>query len=639
MRTSIATVCLSGTLEEKMHACARAGFDGIEIFEQDLLVSPQSPAQIRALAAELGLSLDLYQPFRDFEGVDEQQLADNLYRAEAKFMLMRELGMDLMLLCSNVATATLGDDGTAAAQLRLLGDLAARYGIRIAYEALAWGRFVNDFEHAWRIVELADHPNIGTCLDSFHILSRGWDPAGIEKIPAEKIFFVQLADAPQLSMDILSWSRHYRVFPGEGAWALDQFLGHLVRGGYAGPVSLEIFNDVFRQADEVRTAVDAMRSLIWLAERTSVHLQETDGPQARYPMELATLPQVPEPTGFNFAEVKAEDTGQLQTLLGQLGFTFQGRHRTKAVQLWTQGRARIIINEQQARNQEPAIAALGFDVADPVRAASRAVQLKAEPVPRQSQADEEVLQGVYAPDTTEVFFCQGTGDGTAAWTREFARPQDSSAAGTAGNTGLDLVTQVDHVNLAQPWQHFDESVLFYESTLALAPSPSTEVPSPVGLVRSQVMRTHDGAVRLALNIAPLVMEKPGPSSESAYPQHIAFACTDLVALARRAVAAGLEFLQIPANYYADLQARFRLDPALLATLQELNLLYDRDEHGEFLHFYTATVGSVFFEVVERRGGYNGYGAPNAPVRLAAQYLLAQRSRDGSAKIAGYARNR
>ncbi|NKX50415.1 hypothetical protein HER39_07510, partial [Arthrobacter deserti] len=46
--------------------------------------------------------------------------------------------------------ATIDDDEAAAAQLRVLGDLAARYGIRIAYEALAWGRFVNDFEHAWR---------------------------------------------------------------------------------------------------------------------------------------------------------------------------------------------------------------------------------------------------------------------------------------------------------------------------------------------------------------------------------------------------------------------------------------------------------------------------------------------------------
>ena len=44
----------------------------------------------------------LYQPFRDFEGVDDQQLADNLRRAEAKFALMQRLGIDTILVCSNV---------------------------------------------------------------------------------------------------------------------------------------------------------------------------------------------------------------------------------------------------------------------------------------------------------------------------------------------------------------------------------------------------------------------------------------------------------------------------------------------------------------------------------------------------------
>ncbi|MCC9196562.1 TIM barrel protein [Arthrobacter sp. zg-Y820] len=634
MRTSIATVCLSGTLEEKMRACAEAGFDGIEIFEQDLIVSPASPEEIRDLAARLGLSLDLFQPFRDFEGVSEDLLEDNLYRAEAKFELMNRLGIDTMLVCSNVATATVDDDDVAASQLRRMGELAARYGVRLAYEALAWGRFVNDFEHAQRIVDLADHPNVGTCLDSFHILSRRWDPAGIEKIPAEKIFFVQLADAPELSMDVLSWSRHYRVFPGEGAFDLTGFMAHLVRSGYDGPVSLEIFNDVFRQTAEQRTAVDAMRSLIWLGERTSVHLAEHDAaehnPASRsYPMDLATLPAVAEPTGFNFAEVKAENTGAVEELLHQLGFRCEGRHRTKPVQLWSAGAARVIINQQQAKGMAPGISALGLDVQDPLAAASRAVQLKAVPVSRRSQADEAVLQAVSAPDSTEIFLCESTPDGTVAWAEEFGVPQDAreSAAWGAGPAADGLITHVDHINLSQPWQHFDEAVLFYESTLSLVPRASQEVPSPMGLVRSQVMCSSDGRVRLALNIAPLALEGGGPDGGADYPQHVAFACSDVVSLARMARQRGLKFLPIPANYYEDLRARFRLDPDLLRTLQSLNLLYDRDGDGEFLHFYTATVGNVFFEVVERRRSYDGYGAPNAPVRLAAQY---QRARRGGA---------
>lgn len=623
MRTGIATVCLSGTLKEKMQACAIAGFDGIEIFEQDLVTSPLSPEDVRTMAADLGLGLDLYQPFRDFDGVTPDLLKANLRRAEAKFKLMSRLGMDTILVCSNVATATIDDDGLRAEQLSELAGLAADHGVKVAYEALAWGKYVNDYEHAYRLVEMVDHPNFGTCLDSFHILSRDWDTAPIEKINADKIFFVQVADAPKLSMDVLSWSRHYRVFPGEGQFELAKFMGHVVRAGYTGPVSLEVFNDVFRQSDVERTAVDAMRSLIWLEEQSAKWLSDASaegaagagaGLRRRYPMELATLPKVNEPAGFNFAEVKADDTAQLEKLLGQLGFAFEGRHRTKDVQLWTMGQARVIINEQAAQHAEPAIAALGFDVESPVIASARAQQLKAPVVARKVQADEEVFQGISAPDSTEIFLCQGSPDGTAAWTHEFGEGLEHPSAGASA--------VIDHVNLAQPWQHFDEAVLFYTSALALEPQPFAEVPSPSGLVRSQVMQTSDGAVRLVLNLAP-VQQSPAQQAHKTYQEHIAFAVEDLVATARAARDRGLEFLQIPANYYEDLDARFDLEPGFLATLQELNLLYDRDASGEFLHFYTATVGSVFFEMVERRGTYDGYGAPNAPVRHAVQYDLAR----------------
>ncbi len=266
MRTSIATVCLSGSLTEKLHAAAGAGFDGVELFEPDLVASPASPQEVVALAAKLGLTLDLYQPFRDAEGVDEEEFQRVLRRARAKFDLMGRLGIDTMLVCSNVGTATIDDDEVSAGQLRRLGDEAAGHGIRLAFEALAWGRYVDDYRRAWRIVELADHDAVGVCLDSFHILSRGHDPAAIEGIPGSKIFFLQLADAPALTMDVLSWSRHHRLFPGEGTFDLGAFVGHVLTAGYTGPLSLEVFNDVFRQTDVVRTARQARRSLTWLED-------------------------------------------------------------------------------------------------------------------------------------------------------------------------------------------------------------------------------------------------------------------------------------------------------------------------------------------------------------------------------------
>ncbi|MFQ6155239.1 TIM barrel protein [Micrococcus luteus] len=675
MRTGIATVCLSGTLEEKMRAAAKAGFGGIEIFETDLVTSPLSPEQVRALAADLGLGLDLYQPFRDFDSVPEELYRANLRRAEAKFRLMGRLGMDTILVCSNVATASIDDDALRAEQLHGIAELAAGHGVKVAYEALAWGTYVNDYEHAWRIVADAGHPNLGTCLDTFHILARlpsgGPDTASIEKIPGEKIFFVQVADAPKLSLDVLSWSRHYRVFPGEGQFDLPKFLGHVARAGYNGPVSLEVFNDTFRQADVERTAVDAMRSLIWLEERTARHLAveaggygaagSAEGPSpaelARasraYAMPLTTLPQVAPPTGINFAEVISADgaprTAELERLLAQLGFASRGEHRTKPVSLWTLGDARIVLNRQQARGLEPAISALGFDVEDGVTAAARAVQLRAVPVPRPSQANEEILQAVNAPDGTEVFLCEDT-----RWVAEFGEDQAGApAAGegtddgerspssvgspSAGSPSAGSGTaRIDHINLAQPWQHFDEAVLFYSSVLALTPEASQDVSSPTGLVRSQVMQTArpEGGlgrrdVRLALNLAPWIQSDSVKGARTdTFQEHVAIEVDDLVAHARACRSRGLPFLPIPENYYEDLDARYDLEPGFLATLRELDLLYDRDAQGAFLHFYTASVGSVFFEVVQRLGGYDGFGAPNAPVRHAVQHAVRHGARPG-----------
>jgi 4-hydroxyphenylpyruvate dioxygenase len=598
VRTSIATVCVSGSLAEKLQACATAGFDGVEVFEPDLVASEQSPEEIRALSGRLGLSLDLYQPFRDFEGIDDDLLADNLRRAETKFRLMQRLGMDLMLVCSNVATATIDSDEVSASQLRRLGDLAASYDVRIAFEALAWGRYIDDYRRSWRVVQQADHPAVGLCLDSFHILSRGHDPAAIEDIPGDRIFFLQMADAPTLSMDVLSWSRHHRLFPGEGSFELAGFLAHVLRAGYPGPLSLEIFNDTFRQTDVDRTAVHALRSLRWLEDQASRALGDTAA-------DLTRLTDAEPPVGFDFVEVKAEDTSEYDAVLRQLGFRFRGLHRTKPVRLWTSGQARVVLNEQHARDQQPHLAAVGFDVQDVPAATARAQALMAPPVYRSTYASELAIDAVSAPDATEIFLCGPAVDGEAPWVAEFKD----------GESPLDaeLVTGIDHVSLVQPWQYFDEAILFYTSILRLDTASTSEVAGPFGLVRSQVMRTPDRCIRLPLSVAPPILDSPGD-----VPQHVAFSCTDVVELARRARERGLRFLSIPDNYYDDLSARFGLEEATISQLRELDLLYDRDGDGEFVHFYTLTIGELFLEFVERRRGYDGYGVGNAPVRLAAQ---------------------
>ncbi len=623
MRTSIATVSLSGSLTEKLTAAARAGFDGVEIFENDLLTAPLTPEEIRARCADLGLTVDLYQPLRDIEAVPAEVFARNLRRARHTFEVTRRLGGDTVLVCSSVDPAAVDDDALAAAQLGELADLAADFGCRVAYEALAWGRHVSTYDHAWRIVEAAGRPALGTCLDSFHILSRGSDPRGIEDIPGEKIFFLQLADAPLPAMDVLQWSRHHRCFPGQGGFDVAGLVRHVLRTGYAGPLSLEVFNDVFRQAEAGPTAVDARRSLLTLQEEVTLRDEgmlrdeflphEGATPRAEFtPREEVRLqeaagvagpPAAVVPTGFAFAEVVTPDAEPLAGLLRALGFARTARHRGKPVDLWQQGEARILVNTAAAvRRDGTRLAAVGLESPDPAGAARRAEALLAPVLPRRRAPGDAPLDAVAAPDGTELFFC-GTEPG--GWRADF---EDTGHAFASTD-----VRHIDHLALTQPWHHFDEAVLFHRAVLGLRAEDSVDVADPYGLRRSRAVSNADGTVRIALTVGA------APTDDTVHAQHIALATDDVVAAARRFRDAGGRLLPIPANYYDDLAARFEFADGELEAYRELGILYDRDEHGALRHCYTRTVGRVFFELLQRDPGHRGYGARNAPVRLAAQH--------------------
>ncbi|MEU8796496.1 TIM barrel protein [Spirillospora sp. NPDC048819] len=614
MRRSIATVCLSGTLEDKLSAAAAAGFDGVEIFENDLLACPLSPEQVAERCAGLGLTVELYQPFRDFEAVPDELHRRNLRRAGHKFELARRLGAGTVLVCSSVAPEAVDDDALAARRLRALAGVAADHGVRVAYEALAWGRFVRTWERSADLVLRADHPALGLCLDSFHVLSVGGDIAGIAEFPAEKLFFLQLADAPHLRMDVLQWSRHHRLFPGQGAFDLVGFTSRVLAAGYQGPLSLEVFNDVFRQAPPGRAAVDAMRSLIVLEEGLVRH----DPAAAARRGRAAPPPPAPAsaPEGFAFVElaVDAESGTEVARTLAATGFAHIGQHRSKPVQLWQQGDARVVLNATGATRA--AIGAFAVETGDPGRSARRATALLAPVLPRTRGAAEADLTSVAAPDGTAVFFCRtGAPDG---WLGDFILSGMPEPAGAG-------VTAIDHLALSQPFDAFDEATLFYRSLFGLEPEHDAELAAPFGLVRSRAVTDPGRRLRLLLDGTVLRRGSWAPAVPD--PQHVAFHTDDIFRTAQTLRDRGAPILNVPANYYDDLDARLAPEPALLAALREHDVFYDRDGDAEYFHLCTEILGSrVFFEFVQRSSGYAGYGTANAPVRMAAHRAAHTRRR-------------
>lgn len=615
MKTGIATVTIAGDLPEKLAAIAAAGFDGIEIFEQDFIAHDSGPGDVGRMVRDHGLEIMLFQPFRDFEGLPEPDRARAFDRARRKFDLMQDLGTDLILICSSTHPKSLGGIDRAADDLHALGDIARDQGMRVGYEALAWGRHVNDHRDAWEIVRRADHPNIGLIVDSFHTLGRKLSPQSIRSIPGDKIFFVQLADAPRIDMDLLYWSRHFRNMPGEGDLDVTGFMQAVVATGYDGPISLEIFNDQFRGGSPHAIAEDGIRSLLSLMDDVT---RAEPAPQ----LTVAQMPPRAQALGLEFIEFAADEAeaDRLGALLATLGFTHVANHINKDVSLWRQGDINIVINTEREGLAHAAYLArgtcvcdIGLRVTDAAQTVRRADALKVRLFHQPIDQGELALPAIQSVGGGVMHFLDSASGLTDVWDVEFT--PTGRAASPAGLCGVDHIAQTMSYDEMLTWS------LFYTTLFDVSKKPIVDVIDPGGVVRSQVIESPDARLRLTLNGADTDRTLAGRfvrGDLGSSVQHVALTTADIFETEAHLRRLGFRALPIPNNYYDDLAARFGLDAKTLERLRAGNVLYDEDENGQFFQLYSRPYGEgFFFEIVERRNGYAGYGAANAPYRVAA----------------------
>jgi 4-hydroxyphenylpyruvate dioxygenase len=396
-----------------------------------------------------------------------------------------------------------------------------------------------------------------------------------------------------------------------------EFMRAVAATGYAGPLSLEIFNDQFRGGSPTTIAADGHRSLVYLMDQVA---------RAEPAIALAApaMPPRIEVSGVEFIEFTADEAGaaELATLLTALGFARAGRHRSKAVTLYRQGGINIVVNTEAtglARSSFVAHGtsayAIGLKVADAKATVARAGALGAQMFAQPVAEGELTIPAIRGVGGGLIYFLDEQSELARVWDIEFSREPDADTP-AAGLVSIDHVAQTMNYDEMLTW------VLFYRSIFATKKSPMVDVLDPGGLVRSQVIENAAGTLRLTLNGADTARTFAGrfvSSSSGSGIQHLAFATSDIFATAEAAARNGLAPLAISSNYYEDLEARLGLDPELVTRLRRFNILYDRDEGGEFFQFYSPVIGAGFFiEVLERRRMYAGYGAPNAPFRIAAQ---------------------
>ena len=601
MKHSIATVSLSGTLPEKIKAIAKAQYDGVELFENDLLASNVKPEELRKMLEDLNLELVGLQPFRDYEAMPEPFKSRNLERVKHKFELMHRLGTKKLFICSNTSIHTINHLDKAAEDLFDIAELAKQHDFEIGYEALSWGRFVNTYHQSVEIVRRANHPNLGNILDNFHISVLGSTFEDIYTIPKEKFTMVQVADAPKYDMGAMHLGRHYRCFPGQGSYPVVEFLNAVKATGYDGYLSHEIFSDEFRSSLIEPVALDGKRSLIWLEKMTS----NTNNTQN----ESATKQQLQKLEWIEFA-TSAEKQIALIHILEALGFVETGKHTSKDANLYQLGKVNIIVNRAESVQQfsPNSICSIGFQTSNNTLFQKWAEELRYKWQWENQQKLNQSLLSVKGIGDLNYDFIEGNDDFLS---EEFEIKKQSIASNG--------ILKIDHLGHSVGAEYYQSNTLFYRAFLGLKVEESIEILDPRGIVYSRVAKNETGNIRIPLSstLSQGTSTQQFTRQKGAGIQQIAFESNDIFKTAQSISDKSL-ILPIPSNYYEDLKAKTQLSDELLKQMEEYNILYDRQADGEFFHFYFKELNGLFFEVVQRKGMYERYGEINAQIRLAAQ---------------------
>jgi 4-hydroxyphenylpyruvate dioxygenase len=321
--------------------------------------------------------------------------------------------------------------------------------------------------------------------------------------------------------------------------------------------------------------------------------------------------------GFEFVEYTAPDVAALGRLFERLGFAAVARHRSKNVTLYRQGDVNFIINGEPesfaqafARLHGPSVCAIAFRLRDAAAAYERALALGARPVAGKVGPMELNIPAVEGIGGSLLYLVDRYGDHTI-YDVDFVPVAGSEMrpAGV-GLVGIDHLTHNVHQGRMEEWARFYErlfnfrEIRYFDIEGKLTGLRSKAMTSPCGKIRIPINESADDKSQIEEYLAAYRGEGI---------QHIALATRDIYRTVETLRGAGVRFQDVPAAYYAQVDARLPGHGEDLARLERDRILIDgapQQGAGLLLQIFTDTmVGPIFFEIIERKGN-EGFGEGN-----------------------------
>jgi sugar phosphate isomerase/epimerase len=265
---------LASSLPERAKAAQAAGYAGMSLWLADVMQARRdgmTDADIRALFVDHGLEvaeLDCLAnwlpgttapPDLPFDVDDVMLATDHDFYAIAESIGGRSI---------NAAEIFGSPTELDAAVEAFVGvcDRAAEHGLLVHLEFLPWSAFPN-LSSAWEVVRLADRPNGGVLVDTWHCARSDTTLADLMAIPGDRVLGVQLSDATAEPAyeTITEETMRARLLPGEGVGHVIEFVRTLDRIGCQAPIGVEVFSDELAAMDPseaARRVADATRRLL-----------------------------------------------------------------------------------------------------------------------------------------------------------------------------------------------------------------------------------------------------------------------------------------------------------------------------------------------------------------------------------------
>ncbi len=577
---TIPTSIVPGSFRQKLKAVFDIGFEAIDLRLSDVAQFDGSPKELGELVKEVGLKIASLGPLA--VGTTAKQLANRVD-------LARELSAELIILDvenSVQLNMEFGKFSDVRIALRPKRELETEVVAHVKNEGLQ---------------------NLGIALNSFEVLGDGSRPARLREVDGKSVFHVALWDGPVQPM-----------LPGQGTLNLGGLARVMARTGFDGPWS------VGASPLGSKTVLNAYRSLV-------TTLSDAAQTEPKLRQLTPNIPQKVPAKGIEFIEFAlcSETAATLESTLAAMSFRRERKHLSKNVTLWRQGAVNIVINIENSghagrafQEHGPCVCDMGLRVQNAAETVARARALGTEDFSQSVGLGELDIPAIRGVGGSIIHFIDEESDLHRVWDIEFEPVTRTSATPPAG------IRRIDHVAQTMPYKDMQNWLLFYLTTFEMSKSPIVNVADPSGIVQSQALESPEGEVRLNLNGAADANTLAGTflsGRTGAGVQHIAFQTDDIFETSELLSASGFPRLSIPQNYYGEIQSEFSLEDEIVAKLKAENILYDQDETGCYFQLYGQSIfDGFFFEIVQRKDGYAGFGAPNAPIRLAAQAQDIQR---------------